>query len=49
MFGKSVGEYLGFQKVVLAVIFVVWLVRLVLSLATLMGLVMRRRSRRGPH
>src|SRR5438309_9324502 len=33
MFGKSVGEYLGFQKVVLAVIFVVWLVRLVLSLA----------------
>ena len=33
MFGKSVGEYLGFQKVVLAVIVVVWLVRLVLSLA----------------
>src|SRR5205823_5878524 len=34
MFGKSVGEYLGFQKVVLAVIFVVWLVRLVLSIFT---------------
>ncbi len=33
MFGKSVGEYLGFQKVVLAAIFAAWLVRLVLSLA----------------
>lgn len=33
MFGKSVGEYLRFQKVVLAVIVVAWLVRLVLSLA----------------
>lgn len=33
MFGKRVGEYLGFQKVVLAGIFVVWLVRLALSLA----------------
>ncbi len=33
MFGKKVGEYLGFQRVVLAVVFLVWLARLVLSLA----------------
>ena len=33
MFGKSIGEYLRFQKVILIAIVVVWLVRLVLSLA----------------
>jgi hypothetical protein len=33
MFGKSIGEYLRFQKVFLIAIFIVWLVRLVLSLA----------------
>jgi hypothetical protein len=33
MFGKSVAQYLGFQKVVLALIVVVWLVRLGLSLS----------------
>jgi hypothetical protein len=33
MFGKSIGEYLRFQKVFLIAIVVVWLVRLVLSLA----------------
>lgn len=32
MFGKSAKEYLGFQKVVLAAVVVVWLVRLALSL-----------------
>ena len=32
MFGKSVAQYLGFQKVVLALIVLVWLVRLALSL-----------------
>lgn len=32
MFGKTVAEYLGFQKVVLAVIVLAWLVRLALSL-----------------
>ena len=33
MFGKSVGQYLSFQKVFLAAIVVVFLVRLALSLA----------------
>ena len=33
MFGKTVSQYLGFQKVVLAVIVLAWLVRLALSLA----------------
>lgn len=32
MFGKSVTQYLGFQKVVLALIVLAWLVRLTLSL-----------------
>ena len=32
MFGKSVGQYLGFQKVFLVVIVLAWLVRLTLSL-----------------
>ena len=32
MFGKSIGQYLRFQKVILALIFVVWLLRLILSL-----------------
>jgi hypothetical protein len=33
MFGKAVAQYLGFQKVVLALIVLVWLVRLGLSLS----------------
>jgi hypothetical protein len=33
MFGKTVTQYLGFQKVVLALIVLVWLVRLALSLS----------------
>ncbi len=33
MFGKTVAQYLGFQKVVLALVALVFLVRLVLSLA----------------
>jgi len=33
MFGKSIGEYLRFQKVILAAVVVVFLIRLVLSLA----------------
>jgi hypothetical protein len=33
MFGKSVGQYLSFQKMILAAIVAVFLVRLVLSLA----------------
>jgi hypothetical protein len=33
MFGKTVTEYLRFQKVVLALIVVAWIVRLTLSLA----------------
>jgi hypothetical protein len=33
MFGKTVAQYLGFQKVVLAVIVLAWLVRLTLSLS----------------
>jgi hypothetical protein len=33
MFGKSVSQYLGFQKIVLAVVLGVWLLRLALSLA----------------
>ncbi len=33
MFGKTVGQYLSFQKVFLIAIFVVWLLRLGLSLA----------------
>ena len=33
MFGKSVAQYLGFQKVVLALVVLVWLVRLALSLS----------------
>ena len=32
MFGKTVAQYLGFQKVVLALIVLAWLVRLALSL-----------------
>jgi hypothetical protein len=32
MFGKSVAQYLGFQKVILALIVLAWLVRLTLSL-----------------
>jgi hypothetical protein len=33
MFGKSLAEYLGFQRVVLALIVLAWFVRLALSLA----------------
>jgi hypothetical protein len=33
MFGKTVAQYLGFQKVVLALIVLAWLVRLTLSLS----------------
>jgi hypothetical protein len=33
MFGKTVAQYLGFQKVVLALIVLAWLVRLALSLS----------------
>ena len=33
MFGKTVNEYLSFQKIVLALIVLAWLVRLALSLA----------------
>ena len=33
MFGKTVNQYLSFQKVVLALIVLAWLVRLALSLA----------------
>ena len=33
MFGKSVAQYLGFQKVVLALVVLAWLVRLALSLS----------------
>ena len=32
MFGKTVAQYLSFQKVILAVIVLAWLVRLTLSL-----------------
>ena len=32
MFGKTVAQYLGFQKVVLALVVLAWLVRLALSL-----------------
>ena len=32
MFGKTVSQYLGFQKVILALIVLAWLVRLTLSL-----------------
>jgi len=39
MFGKTVGEYLRFQRVVLALIVLAWVVRLALSL----GRVERRR------
>lgn len=33
MFGKTVAQYLGFQKVVLALVVLAWLVRLALSLS----------------
>jgi hypothetical protein len=33
MFGKTVSQYLGFQKVILALVVLAWLVRLALSLS----------------